>query len=119
MSVALWVVQIILAVVFLFGGVSKLTQRREALIRFGMGYVEDFTPTQVKLIGTAELLGAIGVIAPFATGIAPVLTPVAALGLALLMVGAIVTHLRRKEPQVIVANLVLLAAAVFVAVGRF
>lgn len=119
MNLALWIVSSIAAVLFLAAGATKLAQPKEALAQRGMAYVEDFTSTQVKLIGAAEVLGAIGLILPHATGIAAVLTPLAAVGLALLMVGAIVTHLRRNERQVIAANLVLLALALLVAVGRF
>ena len=119
MSIALWVVQSILALAFLFAGGSKLAQSKEALAQRGMAYVEDFSATQVKLIGAAEVLGALGLVLPWATGIAPILTPIAATGLALLMVGAMLTHRRRNEPQPIVANAILFALAVVVAVGRF
>lgn len=119
MSVALWVVSSILALAFLFAGSAKLAQQREQLAARGMRYVEDFTAAQVKAIGTAEVLGAIGLIVPWATGIAPVLTPIAATGLVILMVGAAVVHARRKEFNVIPANMLLLVLAAFVAVGRF
>jgi uncharacterized membrane protein YphA (DoxX/SURF4 family) len=118
-NIALWVVSSILALAFLLAGSAKLIQSKEALAQRGMAYVEDFTATQVKLIGSAEVLGAIGLIVPWATGIAPVLTPIAAVGLAALMVGAMLTHRRRKEPQPIRANAILLIGALFVAVGRF
>ncbi|HET7901849.1 MAG TPA: DoxX family protein, partial [Candidatus Nanopelagicales bacterium] len=71
------------------------------------------------LIGVLEVLGAIGLILPGITGIAPFLVPLAATGLALLMIGAIVVHARRGERQPIGANIVLLLLAVFVAWGRF
>ena len=64
------------------------------------------------------MLGAIGVVLPWALDIAPVLTPIAAAGLAVVMVGAALTHLRRGERQPIVANLILLALALTVAIGR-
>jgi hypothetical protein len=81
--------------------------------------VEDFSATTVRVIGVVELLGAIGLILPAATGIAPVLTPIAATGLALTMVLAAATHIRRKEPSGVAFNAVLFALAVFVAWGRF
>jgi MYXO-CTERM domain-containing protein len=118
-NIALWIVSSVLALGFAFAGVSKLTQPKDALVKRGMAYVDDLTHTQVRLIGTAEVLGALGLILPQATGIAPVLTPVAALGFAVLMVGAALTHRRRREMQAIGANAVLFALAVFVAVGRF
>ena len=65
------------------------------------------------------MLGAIGLILPAVLDVAPVLVPVAAVGLALVMVGAATTHLRRKETPMVVLNVVLLALALFVAWGRF
>ena len=65
-----------------------------------------------------EILGALGVILPAWTGVAPILTPIAATGLAIVMIGAALTHLRRKEPQAIAVNAVLLAIAAVVAVLR-
>ncbi len=70
-------------------------------------YVESLTPTQVKLIGTVELAAALGVVFPAATGILPVLTPIAAVGIVAIMVGAMITHLVRKEPALIVPNIIL------------
>jgi hypothetical protein len=84
-----------------------------------MGWTEDSSGSTIKLIGTLELLAAIGLILPPLVNIAPVLAPLAATGLVLVMVGAAVTHGRRKEPQMIAVNLVLLVLAAFVAIGRF
>ena len=118
MNIALWVVQALLALAFGMTGLMKLTQPREKLAA-QMGWVEDFAPTTVKLIGGLELLGAIGLILPLLTGILPWLTPLAAVGLVLTMLGAMVTHLRRGENQMLVANLVLLLLAALVTYGRF
>lgn len=96
----------------------KLTQPTEKLTT-NMGWVKDFSPQTVKIIGLLELLGAIGLILPSVTGILSWLTPLAALGLVALMIGAILTHLRRKEQQMMVVNAVLLLLAVFVVYGRF
>jgi VIT1/CCC1 family predicted Fe2+/Mn2+ transporter len=84
-----------------------------------MPWVEDFSQPAVRLIGAAEVLGAIGVVLPALTGVLPWLTPLAALGLVLLMVGAALTHLRRKEYGNVAINAVLLVLAAFVAYGRF
>ncbi len=84
-----------------------------------MDWVEDFSDGQVKGIGALELLGALGLVLPWALGIAKVLTPIAALGLAAVMGGAVVTHLRRKEQSAAVAPAVLCVLAVVVAVLRF
>jgi uncharacterized membrane protein YphA (DoxX/SURF4 family) len=118
MGIALWVIQGLLAVAFLGAGASKLSQPKEKLLK-NMAWVEDFSQPAVRLIGTAEALGAIGVVVPALTGILPWLTPLAAVGLVLLMVGAALTHLRRKEYGNIAINAVLLVLAAVVAYGRF
>lgn len=71
----------------------------------------------MKLLGLAQVLGAVGVIVPAATGILPILTPLAALCLGILMGGAIKTHMDRNEPFAPPA--VFLACALFVGVARF
>jgi uncharacterized membrane protein YphA (DoxX/SURF4 family) len=114
----LWVAQVLLAVAFLGAGATKLSQPKEKLAK-NMAWVEDFSQPAVRLIGAVEVLGAIGVVLPALTGILPWLTPLAALGLVLLMVGAALTHLRRTEYGNIAMNAVLLVLAAFVAYGRF
>lgn len=118
MNTALWIVQILLALAFGMAGIMKATQPKEKLAQ-QMKWVEDFAPNTVKGIGTLELLAAIGLVLPALTGILPILTPLAAVGLVLTMIGAALTHLRRKETPMIAINAVLLALAVFVAYGRF
>jgi uncharacterized membrane protein YphA (DoxX/SURF4 family) len=117
-NVAVWVVQVLLALAFVATGLAKITQPREKL-QTNMKWVEDFAPNTIKGIGTLEVLAAVGLILPFLTGILPVLTPLAAVGLILVMLGAIYTHVRRGEAPIAVANLVLLVLAAFVAYGRF
>ena len=120
MNIALWVVSGLLALAFLAAGFGKLAQPKEKLqANPNMAWTEDFSPGLIKTIGALEVLGGLGVILPELTGIAPVLTPLAAVGLVLVMLGAAVTHARRKENQVIVVNLVIAALAAFVAIGRF
>ena len=119
MNVVLWIVAGVLAAAFLGAGLMKLVQPRKRLADSGMGWTEDFSDGAVKGIGALEVLGALGLILPAALDVVPVLVPVAALGLAAIMLGAIVVHTRRKETSNVVANVVLLALAVFVAWGRF
>lgn len=118
MNIALWIAAGLLAALFGFSGLMKATSPREKLAA-NMGWVEDFSPGVVKLIGILEVLGAIGLILPALLDMATVLVPLAATGLAVTMVLAIVVHLRRNEQQIIGANVLLLAASVFVAWGRF
>jgi uncharacterized membrane protein YphA (DoxX/SURF4 family) len=119
MNLALWIVAIVLAASFAGSGLMKLLVPKDKLVSFGQGWAQDYTPTNIRLIGVVELLGAAGVILPAVTHIAPILVPLAAIGLALVMVGAAAVHARRKETMNIGVNAVLLALAVFVAWGRF
>lgn len=118
MNTALWIVQILLGLVFILAGVMKLTQPREGLLA-RMGWVEDFSQNQIHIIGALELLGGLGVILPFVTGILPILTPLAALGLIVTMIGAALTHVRRSEYASIITNVVLGVLAVVIVYGRF
>lgn len=118
MNIALWIVQILLALAFAMAGIMKVTQPIDRL-ETRMEWVKDVGPRGVPLIGSLEILGAIGLILPAVTGILPWLTPVAAAGLALTMVGAMITHGRRGEYSGIRVNVVLLVLALFVVYGRF
>jgi uncharacterized membrane protein len=118
MNTALWIDQILLAVLFFVVGMMKLVMPREQAAERAP-YVEDLTDGQLRTIGVLEVLGAAGLILPAVTGILPWLTPLAAVGLALTMVGAAMLHYRRGEYSNIIVNVVLFALAVFVAYGRF
>jgi len=116
-DVVSWILQVVLALAFLAAGGMKLVRPRPALVASGMGYAEDFSDSALKGIGAVEVLGALGLVLPWLLGIAPILTPLAALGLALVMAGAVVVHVRRKEP--FVPPLVLGVLSLVVAVLRF
>ena len=118
MNIVLWIVQILLALAFGMAGIMKVTQPIDKL-EARMGWVKSVGSRGVRLIGSLEILGAIGLIFPAVTGILPWLTPVAAACLALTMVGAMITHGRRGEYSQIGINVVLLLLALFVAYGRF
>lgn len=109
MTVVLWIINIVLAVVFLGTGTTKLSRAKDALISSGMDWADSFRETTVKAIGAAEFLGALGLILPRALDTVPVLTPLAAVGLALVMAGATATHLRRHESPAFPATLGILA----------
>ena len=122
LNLALWIVAGILAVVFLVSSSTKVLVPKEKLA--GMGgaasrWVDDFSPGALKAIGALEFLAAVGLIMPAALGIAPVLVPLAATGAVLLFAGAAIMRLRRGERATIIADLVYLAMAAFVAWGRF
>jgi hypothetical protein len=118
-NVILWVIASVLAAAFLGAGLFKLTQPKEKLAAAGLAWTEDFRPGVIKLIGALETLAAVGLILPAALDIAPLLVPLAAVGLIAMMIGAALTHARRRETPFIAVNLVLLALAAVVAWGRF
>ena len=118
-NIALWIVAGLLAAAFLAGGAVKLTWTRERLAGAGMGFAGDFSPGAVKAIGAVEVLAGVGLVLPAALGIAPVLVPLAAVGVMLLMAGAVVVHLRRREVPAVAVNAVVIALALLVAWGRF
>jgi hypothetical protein len=114
-----WVVAALLAVAMLAAGAMKLSRPKAALAASGQAWVEDFSESAVKGIGALEVLGAVGLVLPALVDIAPVLVPVAATGVLLLMLGAAVTHARRGEYANIAVNAALGALALTVAVLRF
>ena len=120
MNVALWIATGLLVVAFVIAGGGKLLMPKEKIAATGDAsrWVEDFSPGALKAIGALELLGVMGLILPAALDIAPVLVPLAAIGLAMIMVGAVITRIRRHEFKFVGGNLVLLAVAGFVAWGR-
>ncbi|MEU7865985.1 DoxX family protein [Dactylosporangium sp. NPDC049140] len=118
MNIFLWVLQGLLGAAFLGAGAMKASQPVEKLAE-NMTWVKRYSTNTVRLIGVMEILGGLGLILPWATGIATILTPLAAVGLALIMLLAIVDHARAKEYPMIAFNVVLGALAVIIAVGRF
>jgi hypothetical protein len=119
-NIALWIVQGVLALVYLAVGGLKIVRPREQLVTSGnFDWMNDFSDSGVKAVGLVEILGALGVILPWLTAIAPILTPIAAIGLVVVQIGALRVHLVRNERQPLPVNLILLLLAAFVAVGRF
>jgi uncharacterized membrane protein YphA (DoxX/SURF4 family) len=116
-SVVLWIFQIVLAVVFLLAGFTKVSQPKEKLAST-MSWVEDYSGNSVRYISVLEILGGLGLVLPWVTGIARLLTPLAGFGLAAIQIGAMATHARRKEYPMIVVNVVLAVLALIVAVAR-
>ena len=120
MNVALWIAAGLLALAMLGAGLMKLVRSPEQLRAAGMSWVDHFPPVAPKLIGLLEVLGAIGLIVPALTGIAPILVPLAATGIALLMLGAVITHIRLHDSlREALPSIVLALLAIFVAWGRF
>ncbi|GAA1797110.1 DoxX family protein [Nocardioides hankookensis] len=92
----LWILAGFLALLFLGTGVLKLTRTREQIVAEGLTWAEDYSERQLRALGWAEVLGAVGLVVPPLVGLG-VITPVAASCLAALTVGALVVHVRRGE----------------------
>jgi uncharacterized membrane protein YphA (DoxX/SURF4 family) len=119
-NLALWIIAGVLAFSFAGSGIMKLVQSKEKLVASATGgWAANFSPTEIKLIGVAEILGAIGLILPAALHVAPILVPVAAVGLVIVMIGAAAVHTRRHELPNVAICVVLALLAAFVAWGRF
>ena len=116
MNIILWILQVLLAAMFLMAGVMKAFQYERA--KATLPWVKDTSKGLVSFIGISELLGGIGLILPQLTGILPWLTLLAAAGLAIIMVLAAIFHIRRKEYSGVVFNIVLFAMCAFVVYGR-
>ena len=119
MIVAYFIAAGILAFLALATGLMKIVRPKEKLLTMGapFAWANDFTQNQIRGIGALEVLGGIGVILPMALGVVPVLSPIAALGLAVLQAGAFVVHARRGEKPYL--NVVIFALAGATAVLGF
>src|SRR5947209_6260152 len=116
MNIVLWIVQGLVALAFLLAGFMKAFMPVETLKK-NMAWVNAVPASFVRFIGVAELLGAIGLILPAATGIAPWLTIAAAAGLVVTQVSASIFHASRRETSNIGMNVVLLLLALLIVVG--
>jgi hypothetical protein len=118
MNIALWIAQCLLAIVFTVSAVMKGTWDLDRLVKSGQTGVQGLPLPLVRFIAFAEICGVLGLILPWATGIVPVLTVAAAVGLGVIMTLAAVVHTRLHEPKNVATNVVLFAICAFVAVGR-
>ena len=116
MTTTLWIAQGFGALVFLLTGALKLVTPKEKLAG-KIHWAAIWPPGRIKLLGLAEVAGSVGLVLPAALHVAPVLTPIAAVCLAVLMFGAVQTHRRLHES--FVPALVLALVCVAIAAGRF
>ena len=117
MNTALWATQLILAVIFALSGAAKISMPRARLLATGQTGIAMFPMPVVRFTAAMELLAAVGLVAPHLTGVGTVLTPLAAAGLCVVMIGAAWAHSRLHEPLSVAVNAVLFATAAFVVLG--
>ena len=116
LHIALWILQGLAAAAFVMAGLMKITSPIDELAANGMSFVNSFSEGTVRFIGISEVLGGIGLILPALLRIKPILTPLAAIGLAVVMVLAATYHISVGEPPV--PNIILFALFSFIAWGR-
>jgi putative oxidoreductase len=117
LPIALWIVQTILAVGFASGGLLKMTRPIEELVEI-FGWPGALSPGLVRFIGAAELAGGLGLVLPALTRTMPVVAPLSAIGLAIVMLFAMVFHVMRGEFSALPLNVLFGGLATFVAWGR-
>jgi len=118
MNALLWTLQGSLAAIFTTSGLAKISQPKERLIASGQTGVAPFPLPLIRITAFCELLGAFGILVPRMVGIAEFLTPAAAGGFAIVMVGAIASHAHLREPRNVALTVAIFISAVIVAVGR-
>ena len=116
MSLLLWILQIVLAVLFLGIGVQRLTRSVQQLRK--LPWTEDYPLAAIRVLGGAELVAGLCLLLPGPLEWTPLLTPAAAAGLALLMALAVLLHVRRGQRQAAVLPAILLVMAGIVVWGR-
>ena len=119
MNTITWIFSGLLAIVFTISGVLKGVMSRTRLIATGQTGIAPFPMPLVRFVAVCELLAVAGLFAPWLTDTARVLTPLAAVGLCVVMIGAATSHSSLREPRSTAANAILLALAAFVAAVRF
>jgi uncharacterized membrane protein YphA (DoxX/SURF4 family) len=118
MNAVLWTIQGILAGIFAMAGFLKSTQSKDKLLK-RLPWVNHFPLLTVRFIGISELIGAIGIIVPMVTGIMPILSPIAAIGLAAIMIMAAFYHIHKREYREVLFNVTLFIPLAVIVFYRF
>jgi len=118
MNTTLWIIQGILATVFTASGLIIMLLPKEKLTS-KLSWVNEYSNGMRYFICSSKIAGAIGLIVPMHLNILPILTPIVALGIAMIMVLAMAYHVRKKEYKDVPATVLFLALSLFVAYNRF
>ena len=116
-NATVWAVQIMLSLIFGVAGTMKLLLSMDMLTSI-LTWPGVVVPELVRIIGAAEIAGALGLVLPMLTNIRPVLTSYAAFGLMVLMIGALGFHLMLFQGWMLLPSLVLGVACAYVGVRR-
>ena len=96
--------QVVLSCIFLYFGSLKLFLPIDKIAK-RVSWAHDYAPSRIKFFGFLEVMGAVGIILPYQLDFFPILTPMAATGLAMVMAGSAVVHLKRDEIKMIFVNI--------------
>lgn len=118
MNTTIWIIQCVLATVFSASGLVIMWLPKKKLAT-RLSWVNEYSDGMRYFICSSKIAGAIGLILPMYLNILPILTPIAALGIATIMVLAIEYHIRKKEYKDLPAPIIFLALSLFVAYSRF
>lgn len=119
MNISLWIATVLVSIVFLFSGVVKSLLPRHRLIASGQTGISPFPMPLVRVVALSELAAVFGLFGPWLSHTARVLTPLAALGLCVVMYGAAISHASLREPKQTGAVVAILGICAFIAAGRF
>lgn len=118
MNTALWIIQVLLAITFLYSGVCKSFKSEQWLVAHGQTGVAGLPGWLIKFIGICEILATAGFTLPVWLNVYSLLTPVTAILCCVIMVLAMRIHYRLKEPANVFTNIVLFLLCAFVAYER-
>ena len=119
MNTAITVIQVVLGVVITVGGLLKLILPYDKYSSISVvAWSKDFKPEHIHLLGVLEVFGGVGLVVPLLLNSLTMLAPLAGVGIALYMAGAMATHLRRSEYGIMIGNLMFVGAALFVAYSK-
>ena len=119
MDSVITVIQVLLGLLLTMGGLLKLTLPYAKYSNMpGVAWSKEFKPEHIRLIGVLEACAAVGMIVPLFLHSLTMLMPLAAVGMALVMSGAMATHLRRSEYLNMVGNVTWLGLALLLAYGK-
>ncbi len=120
LTIIYWVLAAYLAFIYLAGGWAKVSKKKDDYVASGMGWAKDVSPAGIRTLGVLEIAGVLGLVLPPVTHIAPVLAPIAAIGLVIVQIGAITVHVRAGQKSMLgKVNVPLLIAAALEAIIGF
>lgn len=118
MNTILWIIQGLLAAFFIMPGLGKITGSKEKHIADGHLKANN-SIMPIRILGVLELLGCIGIIAPWLTGVTPILTPITAVCFCIIMAAGMFVHTKKQEYKMLPMLIVVFLLSVVVAYFRF